>query len=309
MISLSARTIRFVSKQIFKRIRPDSDIDRLRASFESISSRLGPADGVQVRQATIAGIDCEWLVPEGCDDAPILYFLHGGAYLLGSPRTHRRLVSFIARGAGMRALLPDYRLAPENPFPAALEDATAVYRQVLTGGVDPAAMAIAGDSAGGNLAMATLLALRDAGDPLPAACCLLSPWLDLAGQGESQRTRAAKDPWFRPQDMAEIVEKYCSKFDLRNPLVSPVYADASDLPNTLIQVGDHEILLSDSTRLADNISAAGGEVTLQVWPDMWHVFQFFIGQMPESKRAIRDMTDFLQSEFRPQNSRRPATKK
>ena len=158
-------------------------------------------------------------------------------------------------------------------------------------------MAIGGDSAGGNLAMATLLALRDAGDPLPATCFLLSPWLDLAVKGESHETRAEQDPWFRPEDMPEVIRKYCSEYDLKNPLVSPVYADASDLPPTLIQVGDHEILLSDSTRLADNIEKAGGEVTLQIWPEMWHVFQFFIGQMPESKKAIKRIAEYLRLQF------------
>ncbi|RLA26457.1 MAG: alpha/beta hydrolase [Gammaproteobacteria bacterium] len=297
MISLRGRVIRFMTKQFFKRIKPDSDIDKLRIEFEEIGTKLRPAEGVQVRHAKIAGIDCDWLVPEGCDGAPILYYLHGGAYVMGSPKTHRRMVSHIIRRAGMRALLPDYRLAPENQFPASLEDSTNVYRALIEAGTDPERMAIGGDSAGGNLAMATLLALRDAGDPLPATCFLLSPWLDLAAQGETHESRADYDPWFRPEDMSEVVKKYCSEFDLKNPLVSPVYADAANLPPTLIQVGDHEILLSDSTRLADNIEKSGGDVTLQVWPDMWHVFQFFIGQMPESKKAIKGIAEYLQKQF------------
>jgi len=295
--------IRFMSRQFFKRIGPDSDIDKLRSELETISTKLRPADGVQVRHANIAGIECDWLVPEGCDDAPVLYYLHGGAYVMGSPRTHRRMVSHIIRRAGMRALLPDYRLAPENQFPASLEDSTGVYRALLEGGADPTNMAIGGDSAGGNLAMATLLALRDAGDPLPATCFLLSPWLDLAAKGESHKTRAKQDPWFRPEDMPEVVRKYCSEYDLKNPLVSPVYADASDLPPTLIQVGDHEILLSDSIRLADNIEKAGGDVTLQIWPEMWHVFQFFIGQMPESRKAIKGIAEYLRQQFAEQAAR------
>jgi len=297
MISLRGRMIRFMSKQFFKRIRPDSDILKLRTEFEAIGTKMRPAEGVQVMHAKIAGIECDWLVPEGCDSAPILYYLHGGAYMMGSPKTHRRMVSHIIKRAGMRALLPDYRLAPENPFPASLEDSTRVYRALIEAGTDSSTMAFGGDSAGGNLAMATLLALRDAGDPLPATCFLLSPWLDLAAQGESHESRAEHDPWFRAEDMPEIVMKFCSEFDVKNPLVSPVYADASDLPPMLIQVGDHEILLSDSTRLADNISKAGGEVTLQVWPDMWHVFQFFIGQMPESRKAIKGIAEYLRRQF------------
>ena len=265
----------------------------MRAAWNEMGGKSRVAKGVQVRQATIDGIDCEWLVPEGCDGAPVLYYLHGGAYLMGSTQTHRRMVSHIARASGTRALVPNYRLAPEHPFPAAIEDSTTVYRSLLEAGTDHATIAIAGDSAGGNLTMATLLALRDAGDPLPTAVCLMSPWLDLAAEGESMDSRAKHDPWFRPEDMPEIVEKYCSKYDTKNPLVSPVYADPSNLPPTLIQVGDHEILLSDSTRMADKISEAGGYVTLQVWPDMWHVFQLFVGLMPESKRAINDIAAFL----------------
>lgn len=297
MISFRARIVRFMTRQYFKRISPYADVQKKRAAWNKLGDKSRVAKGVHVRQATIEGINCEWLVPEGCEGAPVLYYLHGGAYLMGSTQTHRRMVSHIARASGTRALVPNYRLAPEHRFPAAIEDSTAVYRSLLEAGTDPAAIVIAGDSAGGNLTMATLLALRDAGDPLPTAVCLMSPWLDLAAEGESMDSRAKHDPWFRPEDIPEIVEKYCSKYDTKNPLVSPVYADPSNLPPTLIQVGDHEILLSDSTRMADKISEVGGSVTLQIWPDMWHVFQFFIGKMPESKRAIRDIGAFLKKQL------------
>lgn len=292
MTSLRARLVRSLSKQYFKRITPDGDIDEVRANWEAIARRMRTARRVGVRTAVIDGIKCEWLVPEGCSDAPVLLYLHGGAYLLGSARTHRRMVSFVARAAGMRALLPEYRLAPEHPFPAALDDALAVYRS-LVGQSDGSMMAVAGDSAGGGLAMATLLALRDAGDALPGAAALLSPWLDLAGTGESMVTNAGNDPWFRPDDMPAIVERYCSPYDLKNPLVSPVYGDPRGLPPILIQVGDLEILLSDATRLADHISESGGKVVLQVWPGMWHVWQYFVGQMPEARRAIEQIGEFL----------------
>ena len=197
----------------------------------------------------VAGVDCDWLVPRGCADAPVLYFLHGGAYVAGSSVTHRKMVSHIAVAAGMRALLPNYRLAPEARFPAGLDDCVAVYRELVAGGIEPGQMAIAGDSAGGGMAVATLLSLRDAGDALPRTACLLSPWLDLSAQGESLVTRAELDPWFRAEQMAGAVRHYCSEDQVADPLVSPVFADVSGLPATLIQVGDHEILLSDSTRL------------------------------------------------------------
>jgi epsilon-lactone hydrolase len=295
MISFRARIVRFVSKLLFKRVSPDSNVVAVRRLFEKVQAGKRIAKNVVVRQATIEGVACEWLIPEGCEDAPILYYLHGGAYLMGSPATHRQMLSFIARESGVRALLPDYALAPENPFPAGLHDCLTVYRGLLAAGANARHIMIGGDSAGGGMTMATLLSLRDAGDDMPLAAILLSPWLDLKASGESMQTRAAKDPWFRPDDMLEIARKYSPDGDLEDPLLSPVYADASGLPETLIQVGDHEILLSDSTRLSDNIAAAGGKVTLQVWPEMWHVFQFFVRQMPESRRAIRDIAKYIRA--------------
>lgn len=299
MISFRARVVRFMSRQYFKRVKPDSDIGELRQSWNELAGKMKIARGVQRSATTVANVDSEWLVPEGCDKRRVLLYLHGGAYLLGSARTHRRMVSHIAREAGIRALVPNYRLAPEHRFPAGLEDAIAVYGALLAEGIPPRDIAIAGDSAGGGLTMATLMSLRDAGKPLPAAACLLSPWLDLAGGGETAVTRAHLDPWFRGTDMPGIVQRYCDPDEIRNPLVSPVYGNARGLPPLLIQVGDHEILLSDATRMTDLVSAAEGKVTLQVWPGMWHVWQYFVGQMPESIRAIRQIGEFLRRALLP----------
>ncbi len=293
MISFRARIIRFFSKQLFKRVSPDSNVVAVRRLFEKMQSRKQLARNVVVREATIEGVACEWLIPQGCEDAPILYYLHGGAYLTGSPTTHRQMLSYIARESGVRALLPDYALAPENTYPAGLNDCLSVYRGLLAAGANAKHILIGGDSAGGGMAMAALLSLREAGDDLPIAAVLLSPWLDLTASGESMQTRAKKDPWFRQDYMQEIARMYCPEGDLEDPMLSPVFADVAGLPETLIQVGDHEILLSDSTRLADKIAASGGNVTLQVWPEMWHVFQFFVRQMPESKQAIRDIAKFI----------------
>lgn len=297
MASIRSFIIRHISQMYMKRSRMDTNPFKARRDFDFRMSKLPLARGVDKAVESIDGIECLWLVPHGCADAPIIYYLHGGAYIMGSPKTHKRLVSHIARAAGMRALLPDYRLAPEHRYPAQLEDSLRVWRALLKGGLDASRFAIGGDSAGGNLAVATMLALRDAGEPLPAASILLSPWLDLAGEGESHRTRATFDPWFKPDRMPGVVGHYCDAGDTREPLISPVFADAAGLPPTLIQVGDHEILLSDSTRLADNIKASGGRVDLHIWPDMWHVFQYFIGQMPESGKAVDDIARFLRSEF------------
>lgn len=297
MTSIRAFIIRQISKQVMKRSRLASNPLGARRDFDRRMTKLPVARGVSCSQEDVGGIECEWLIPDGCEDAPLIYFLHGGAYIMGSPATHRRLVSFIAKAAGMRAVLPDYRLSPEHRYPSQLEDSLQVWRTLLKGGIDPADVAIGGDSAGGNLSVATMLALRDAGEALPGACILLSPWLDLAGDGESHHTRSSYDPWFRPDKMPEVVANFCAEEKLREPMVSPVNADASGLPPTLIQVGDHEILLSDSTRFADNLKATGGRVDLHIWPDMWHVFQYFIGHMPESRKAVDDIGRFLRSEF------------
>ena len=253
-------------------------------------ARLVPvASGVELRRERVADLEAEWLTPPGHSEGKLLLYLHGGAYVLGSCDSHRHLVSHIAREAGVESLLPEYRLAPEHPFPAAIEDATRSYRTLLESGYAPGDIVIAGDSAGGGLTMATLLNLREVGLPQPALGCLLSPWLDLAAEGESIQTRRDEDPWFSPEDFPAVTRFYCSDEQLKTPLVSPVYADPTGLCPVYIQVGDHEILLSDSERLAQNIETVGGEVELEVWPDMWHVFQAFVLVMPESRLAVEKL--------------------
>jgi monoterpene epsilon-lactone hydrolase len=295
MISLRARAVRFITKQMFKKLSADDDVEPMRELMENLAKRSSPASGTHIRHAKIAGVECDWVVPKDCDESRVLLYLHGGAYVMGSSKTHRTLVSHIAKQAGVRAILPNYRLAPEDPFPAGLKDCVAVYRQLLSSGISPENLVIGGDSAGGGMVMATLLSLRDANDPMPAAACLLSPWLDLAGEGESMRTRESPDPWFRPEEMPKVVARYCLQDQIRDPLVSPIYGDVQGLPPILIQVGDHEVLLSDSTRMAEKINDAGGQVTLQIWPEMWHVFQYFVGKMPESRRAIHQIGAFLRA--------------
>lgn len=295
MVSLRAQIIRAISRWQVKGVSLTRDLANTRARFEKLGAWQKAAPGVAVKTERIAGVDCEWLIPDGCDNAPVILYLHGGAFVVGSPRTHRKMVSYMAKACGMRALLPDYRLAPENVFPAGLDDSIAVYRGLLADGVAGSSVFVGGDSAGGNLALATMLAARDHGDEMPAGGILLSPFLDLACTGESVVTNAGKDPWFDPAAGPVIASLYCAESELRDPLVSPLYADVANLPPVLIQVGDTELLLSDATRLADNIAAAGGDVVLQTWPEMWHVFQFFVGLMPESRRAIEDIAAYTTS--------------
>ena len=270
-------------------------VQTVRQHFEKIAGTfLMRAIGVEVESSQIGGVDVDWLRPKKARKDKVLLYLHGGAYVIGSRRTHRQLVSHIARAAGVIAVVPEYRLAPEDPFPAGLDDAVAVYRGLLESGFEPQDIIISGDSAGGGLSVATLLALRHAGVPMPAAAVLLSPFLDVTGSGESVTTRADRDPWFHVEDLHVVARYYCpDEIAWRNPLVSPVFANVAGLPPMLIQVGDDEILLSDSTRFAEKLEAEGIDVELEIWPEMWHVFQMFKGKMPESKKAIRKIAGYI----------------
>lgn len=296
MSSIRAKIIRSISSAILRRYDAATlDIADARRKTAMLGRLTLTAFGVSVDATQIEGLRAEYLRPKNAVPGRLLLYLHGGAYILGGCDLHRQVVSHIARSAGMDALLPEYRLAPEYRFPAAVDDAVAIYKAVVASGIKPEDIVFAGDSAGGGLAVATLLALRDAQDPLPAGAVLLSPFLDATGSGDSMRTRASQDPWFHADDLPVITAHYCDEHQRRFPLVSPVFADVEGLPPMYIQVGDDEILLSDSERFADALVAAGIEVKLDVWPDMWHVFQMFIGKMPESRKAIDDIGEYIQS--------------
>jgi len=274
MASRRARIIRCLTGRYLKSIDArHADVNEMRRRWHRFAGILRSVRGVERTEASIHGLKVEWLTPGGAADGKLLLYLHGGAYIMGGCRTHRQLVSHIAKIAGVKALLPEYRLAPEHPFPAAIEDATEIYRSLLDDGYKAKDIVLAGDSAGGGLTMATLLSLRHSGDPLPAGACLLSPWLDLSGTGESMTTHAEKDPWFRPKDLPSVTSFYCDASQLTNPLVSPVYANLAGMPPLYIQVGADEILLSDSTRIADKVIAAGGKVELEIWPETSPVVQ------------------------------------
>lgn len=273
------------------------DVRKVRRLWDYLGGLMLTAFGVKKTHEEINGLYVEWLTPEDRMDDKLLLYLHGGGYVVGGCDMHRQMVSHIARAGRIQALLPEYRLSPESKYPAAIEDAVGIYRTLLARGTKAENMVLAGDSAGGGLVMATLLSLRDAGEPLPAAAILLSPFLDATASGESMQSRAMRDPWFRAEDVARIADYYCEPQQRRDPLVSPVFADVGGLPPLYIQVGDDEILLSDSERIAQKITAAGGEISLEIWPEMWHVFQMFVGKMPESGRAIDKIGDFVRTCF------------
>lgn len=264
-----------------------------RAAFEQALSMIPTPTDLRCEAVSANGVPAEWVSSPGADASRVIYYLHGGGYVIGSINTHREMVARIARASGAKALILDYRLAPENPFPAAVEDAVAGYRWLLAQGVDHDRIIIAGDSAGGGLTVATLLALRDAGDPLPAAAVCISPWTDLAVTGESMETKAAVDPMIQKAHAIEGARHYLSGADPRTPLASPLYADLSGLPHLFIQVGASETLLDDSTRLAERAKAAGTQATLEVWDDMIHVWHFFAFILPEGQQAIDRIGEFV----------------
>jgi len=271
----------------------EPSVEQMRVTLEQMASAFSPPADATLEPVDAGGVAAEWVsTPEAARDRTILY-LHGGGYVIGSIRTHRDLAIRLSRAARARVLLIDYRLAPEHPHPAAVEDSTAAYRWLLAQGAIPTRMAIAGDSAGGGLTVATLVALRDAGVQLPAAAACLSPWVDLEGLGESMTTKADVDPMVQPEPLRRMGAHYLGGKDPRTPLAAPLYADLSGLPPLLIQVGTAETLLDDSTRLAERARKAGVEVVLEPWDDMIHVWQAFASILPEGQQAIDRIGAFL----------------
>ncbi|MGA9722418.1 MAG: alpha/beta hydrolase [Candidatus Binatus sp.] len=269
---------------------PNASMEQRRAGMERISERV-PAD-VICEKVNAGGVSAEWIAAPGAIADRVILYLHGGGYVLGSINTHRAMISRIARASNARALAIDYRLAPEHPFPAAVEDTIASYRWLLAEGYQPGKIVIAGDSAGGGLTIAALLAIRDAGLPMPAGAVPISPWTDLEGTGESVRTRAAKDVMVTQDNLASSAKQYYGAHDPKDPLVSPLHANFRGLPPMLIQVGDAEILLDDATRVAARAKAAGVQVELEVWDEMPHVWHVFAKLLPEGQQAIDKIGKF-----------------
>lgn len=279
---------------------PPAPIDVRRKGLDTLNERLmgQPVEllpGTQVEKVVANGVPGEWIYFADSDKERVLLYFHGGAYLLGSGDSHRETVARLSAASGLRALLPEYRLAPEHPFPAAVEDAHAAYRWLLDQGIRPEHIVVAGDSAGGGLSLALLLSIRNATDPMPSGAALLSPWTDLAGTGESMTTRKEIDPWIGAESILMIGQLYAGQEDVRNPLISPVYADLHGLPPLLIEVGDDEVLLDDSTRIVEHAQTAGVEVTLHVWEGMWHVFPAFAFVIDEGKQAMEEMGAFIRT--------------
>lgn len=272
---------------------PDLSIEEQRAQMEVGLTQFQLQTDVRCDPVDAGGVPAEWITTPGVVAERVIYYLHGGGYVMGSINTHREMVSRLSRAASARVLIIDYRLAPENPFPAAVDDSLSAYRWLLSVGVDPARLVIAGDSAGGGLTVATLISLRDAGESLPQAGICLSPWVDLECVGECMVTRAERDPVLSRDISLMLAKAYLGDTDPRTPLASPIYADLTGLPPLLIQVGTAEVLFDDATRLADHARAAGVDVILEPWDDMIHVWHMFAAILPEGQQAIDRIGEFI----------------
>ena len=266
-------------------------VEQLRENMHTMATMVPPPGDCTYEPVDAGGVPGEWVTATGArTDAALLYF-HGGGYAIGSIATHRMMAANISRAAGIRVLLVDYRLAPEHPHPAAVEDATAAYRWLLAQGIDASKIAISGDSAGGGLTVATLIALRDAGDALPACAVPMSPWVDLTLSGDSYNTRADLDPKCSEAGLKEMADWYLAGQDARTPTASPLHADLTGLPPLLVQVGDHEVLLDDATRLVDRATKAGVDAICHVGESCFHVYQAF--PVPEAEEAIARLAAFV----------------
>ena len=272
------------------------------ATVEEARSAFAPAgpihpvpDDVLVSEVSAGGVRAHWLAAPGADTNRVLIFLHGGGYQFGSLRSDGELAARLGRASPMRVLFPEYRLAPENPFPAAIDDVRAVWRWLRTDQqLDARSIAVAGDSAGGGLAVALLVATRDAGDALPAAAVVMSPTVDLTSSGASMTDRVDEDPISTPALLRQLASDYLAGADPKTPLASPLFASLSGLPPLLVQVGTADLLLSDSERLAEAAAEAGVDVRLEVGEGLPHVYQLALGT-PEAAQATERAGKFLRA--------------
>lgn len=299
MASLQVHLAVWLTKwRVKRRLKGCRDYRAARAILRPLPYQAPAA--VRITPAPVNGIPGEWVESPNSTNAVLLY-LHGGGYFGCSAETHRPITVWFAMH-GFRVFAANYRLAPENPFPAAVDDAVAAYRGLLADGHLPQRLVVAGDSAGGGLVLSLMLALRAASTPLPAAAALFSPWTDLAATGESIRINAARCAMFNGADIGPSARYYLGNADPRNPLASPLYAELSGLPPLLIHVGENECLRDDSTRVAEKARAAGVPVELKVWPVVPHVWQLAHQILPEARQSLRETAEFLRKHAAPESS-------
>lgn len=298
--SWQAQAASLVARLTFKR-RVTAQVGVVEARAR-MARRMGAMNwmprGVRVTAVDADGVRGEWLDPRVVVPGRTILYVHGGAFMMCSPETHRPMVARIARAARARAFVVRYRLAPEHPFPAALDDVRTAWAWMRARGVAPAMAAFAGDSAGGGLVLASLLALRDVGEPLPRCAVALSPWTDLSNAVPSRGANAASDSMLRRDGCDPVAALYLGGADARNPLASPLFGRFDGLPPLLLQASDSEMLRDDSVLFAEKALAAGVRVQLEVWHRLTHVWQFAAPLVPEATRAIAGIGAFLEQELR-----------
>src|SRR5215471_17127587 len=296
-MSLRSEIVRLGMRLLIKRRKyRDLTIEQHR-QFASAAERLVPAPPPDTTTLTVdaGGVRADLISTPFSKCERNVLFLHGGGFISGSPALYRHVTWRIATTTHARVLAVDYRLAPEHPFPAALEDAAAAYQWLLDQGADARRVAVMGDSAGGGLVFSLMLRLRDEGSPLPGAAVALSPWTDLALTGSSLKLNAHADPLLNAEDPPQFVEDYLAGVDPRTPYASPLYGNPAGLPPTIIQVGSDEVLRDDAVRMADRMRAAGCQVELEIWPRMPHVWHVFVPLIPEARRAIERIGSFIRA--------------
>ena len=287
-------TLIFRMQKIFSKFNDKVDLQKERSELDKLGSIFKPLTTIQCVDEHTNGVSTEWITTPNSKTKRVVLYIHGGSFVAGSIKSHRSLAANIAHAAKARSLIIDYRLAPEYPFPSALEDTLSAYQWLLDHKYAPEHISIAGDSAGGGLTIALLLKLRDLTLPMPAAAVCLSPMIDHTYTGETWKTNSGADILIYPQKEYEFTRMYLGGTDPHNPFVSPFYADLTGLPQLLIQVGTYELLLSDSRRLAEKARTAGVDVILDEWEGMQHVWQFGASFFPEGRMAIAKIGEFIQ---------------
>ena len=291
---MSIAQLESVIELLTSRERPESPtVEESRDGFERLAKHVGGDTEAAVREVDANGVPAEMVSADGSAENAVTLYLHGGGYVIGSARTHRELARRLSTASGGSVLTIDYRLAPESPFPAPVEDAISAYRWLLDQGHDPSRLSIAGDSAGGGLTVATLVGLRDQGLPLPSCGVCLSPWVDMEGIGESMTARAGVDPMVQREGLVAMAGVYLGDADPRSPLAAPLYADLSGLPSLLIQVGTRETLYDDATRLVYEAARAGVATAFEPWDEMIHVWHLFAPVLDEGQQAIDRIGEFI----------------
>jgi len=275
-------------------VQPNLTVQEQRAQTEAML-RFPVTDDVTCEEVDAGGVPGEWITTLGASEGCVVYYLHGGGYVLCSVNTHREMISRISRATGARALAINYRLAPEFPFPAAVEDALTGYRWLLSIGVEPGRIVVAGDSAGGGLTVATLVALRDAGESLPAAGICISPWADMECTGVAKL--AGREGGIEYEGILKMARAYVGEAPLRTPLASPIHADLTGLPPLLIQVGGAEELIEDSILLDARAKECGVDVTLETWEYMFHVWHMYAAMLPEGQQAIDRIGEYVRGKM------------